>query len=123
MIKECKICTNTFDFCPSCGTKYGAHKASGFCSKSCYEISIIMQRYGSNVSTVENTIIDLDAQGIDDKHLQPKIKSYYENIVNKFNEQTRKQNVSVPVVEVAPQESVEVVIEYDEDTTASEDEE
>ena len=140
MVKQCKICTENFDFFPTCSTQKGSHKARGFCSKSCYEISDIMQRYGSKVMSAKDTVMARDACGIDSKTLQQKIKDYYNKIVEQFNvpkrsTRTKKSNVEIeqsvenewatPVVsEVVPVcEDVEVVIENDKDTTTSEDEE
>ena len=56
MKKNCKICQNTFDFCPQCTIKGAAYKAKGFCSQSCYDISNILQRYGCNLATPEEII-------------------------------------------------------------------
>ena len=116
MKKSCKICQNTFDFCPQCTIKGAAYKAMGFCSQSCYDISNILQRYGCNLATPEEIIEMLKPYNIDNIQLQSKIEDYYKNIKSKIPNPKVK-----PKVEVAPIESVEVVIE-NEDMTASDEE-
>lgn len=116
MKKSCKICQNTFDFCPQCTIKGAAYKAKGFCSQSCYDISNILQRYGCKLATPEEIIEMLKPYNIDNIQLQPKIEDYYKNIKSKIPKPKAK-----PKVEVAPIKSVEVVIE-NEDTTASDEE-
>ena len=119
MKKTCKICQNTFEFCPTCTIKGVAYKSKGMCSQSCYDISNILQRYGCKLLTAEELIQTLKPYNLESMQLQPKIEAYYQGIKAKLPQ----PKVFVPILEVAPVESVEVVIEDDEDTTTSEDEE
>ena len=43
MIKTCKICTNTFEYCTNCAIKHIHYKQKGMCSNDCYEISNIKE--------------------------------------------------------------------------------
>lgn len=118
MQKQCKICSNTYDYCPSCTIKGVVYKSKGMCSQECYDISNILQRYGCKLLTPEETIQTLKPYDIENKPLQSKIEAYYQNI----KAQLPKQKVVKPKVEFTPIESVEVVIEDDKDTTTSEEE-
>ena len=116
MLKECRICKNKFDYCAPCLVGKSSFKSAGYCGENCYNISMILQRYGSKLTTAKETKRALKPYGIDALSLQPKIAEYYQNIVN---EAQPKHNVPI-IEEVIPQEDVEVVIEYDKDMTISE---
>ncbi len=118
MKKTCKICQNTFEFCPTCTIKGVVYKSKGMCSQSCYDISNILQRYGCKLLTAEELVQTLKPYDIDSMKLQPKIEAYYQDI----KAQLPKPEPRAPL-EFVPFEDVEVVIENDEDTTTSEDEE
>ena len=116
MKRKCKICTDKYDYCPSCSVKENPFKKAGYCKENCYHISMTLQRYGSHLATATETIKALDPYGIDKMSLQPNIESYYKDILNEAEAQKPKRKIKK--VEVIPQEDVEVVIK-DEDTTTS----
>ena len=118
MKQSCRICKNVFDYCHSCAITKNLFKNAGYCGEDCYHISMILQKYGSKVSTAAETIKELKPYNIDKMSLQPNIKEYYQNIVGTAKPK-RKARI---VEEVVPQEDVEVVIKIDEDMTISEDE-
>ena len=119
MQKQCKICQNIYDYCPSCTVKGVIYKSKGMCSQECYDISNILQRYGCNLITPVELVETLKSYNIDSMQLQPKIEAYYQEIKSKMP----KPEIEARPIEFVPFESVEVVIEDDEDTTTSEDEE
>lgn len=118
MKKTCKICQNTFEFCPTCTIKGVVYKSKGMCSQNCYDISNILQKYGCKVLTPEETVETLKPYNLESMQLQPKIEAYYQDINAKMPE----PKVETPKIEFVPFENVEVVIEDDEDTTTSEEE-
>lgn len=111
MIKTCKICTDTYEYCGNCAIKHVHYKQKGMCSNDCYEISNIIQRYRCHLMTADEAALALDMYNIDSKQLQPKIAKYYEEILDN----------ATKLEEVVPEENVEVVILNDEDTTTSDD--
>ena len=119
MKKQCKICGGTFEFCPTCTVKGVAYKSKGMCSQECYDISNILQKFGCKLLTPEETIQALDRYDIGSMQLQPKIEAYYQDIKAKIP----APKVEAMPIEFVPFENVEVVIEDDKDTTASEIEE
>lgn len=118
MLKECRICKNKFDYCGSCTIVKNPFKKAGYCGEDCYQISMILQRYGSKVATATETIKALKPYNVDKMSLQPKIEEYYQNIVN---EAKPKHKVKI-IEEVIPQGDVEVVVEDNKDMTISENE-
>ena len=116
MVKTCKICQDSYEYCGHCAIKHIPYKQQGMCSNACYEISNIIQRYRGNVMTADEAAIALEACGADNKQLQPKIDRYYQDILDKVTRPVIQEEV------VLPQENVEVVIINDEDTTTSYDE-
>lgn len=121
MIRECKICGGKYDYCPSCAVTKNVYKNSGYCGKFCYDISMILQRYGCNVSTASEVVEMLKPYDVDKMSLKPKIDQYYKNIVEVANTQKPKSKPKIKE-EIIPQEDVEVVVVNDEDTTISEKE-
>lgn len=71
---------------------------------------MILQKYGCNHATAEQTIESLKPYNIEAKILQPNIQAHYNKILDSIIE------------EVIPQEDVEVVIEHDKDMTISDKE-
>jgi hypothetical protein len=118
MLKECRICKNKFDYCGPCAIVKNPFKNAGYCGEDCYHISMILQRYGSNVATATETIKALEPYNINKMSLQPKIEAYYQNIVNEIKP---KRKVKI-IEEIIPQVDVEVVVENDKDMTISENE-
>ena len=118
MLKECRICKNKVDYCDSCAIVKDPFKNSGYCGQDCHHISMILQRYGSKISTATETIKELKLYNVDKMSLQPKIEAYYRNIVN----EARPKHRAKIIEEVIPSEDVEVVIKDDEDMTISENE-
>ena len=118
MKKQCRICTNKFDYCGTCSITKDTFKAAGYCCEACYHVSMILQRYGSKLATATETMKALKPYNVDKMSLQPKIAECYQNLVN---ETKPKFKVAIKE-EVIPQEDVEVVIKDDEDMTTSENE-
>lgn len=118
MKKQCRICQKTFDYCGTCSVTKDAFKTAGYCCESCYQISMILQRYGSKLATAAETMKALKPYNVDKMTLQPKIAECYQNLVD---ETKPKLKVTIKE-EVIPQEDVEVVIKNDEDMTTSENE-
>ena len=118
MSKECRICKTKFNYCPSCAIVENPFKKSGYCGEDCHHISLILQRYGSNIATATETMQALRAYNIGEMSLQPTIEAYYRNIANKAK-QRRKAKI---IEEVILKEDVEVVIKDDKDMTISEHE-
>ena len=119
MLRECKICKNKFDYCPSCAITKNPFKNAGYCGEDCYNISMILQRYGSKLSTATETIKELEPYNINQKSLRPNIDIYYKGIFKEAEAQKLKYKIK-HIEEVIPQEDVEVVVNNDEDTTISE---
>lgn len=113
MVKTCKVCKDTYEYCGQCAIKHIPYKQQGMCSNECYEISNVIQRYRSNCITANEAAIALEACGAHDKQLQPKIKMYYQDILDKVAQPDMSEEV------VLEEEDVEVVILNDEDTTTS----
>lgn len=118
MRKECRICKNKFEYCGSCAIVKDPFRQSGYCSEDCYHISMILQRYGSNVATAAETVKELKPYNVSDVSLQPNIESYYRNILSEAKPRRKAKTIE----EVVPSEDVEVVVESDKDTTISENE-
>lgn len=119
MLRECKICKSKFDYCPSCAITKNPFKNAGYCGEDCYNISMILQRYGSKLSTATETIKELEPYNINQKSLQSNIDIYYKGIFKEAEAQKPKYKIK-HIEEVIPQEDVEVVVNNDEDTTISE---
>lgn len=111
----CKICNNEYTYCHSCAITKDIFKNAGYCGKSCYHISMILQKYGSKVLTAAETIKELKPYDIDKVSLRSNISEYYQNIVNEVKPK-RKTKI---IEEVVTQEDVEVVINEDGDMTIS----
>ena len=120
MERICKICTTTFDYCPTCAVKPSIFKKAGYCGEECYHISMAIQEYRGGVISTEETILTLESCNIDTKELQPKIEEFYLDILD----------IATPVIEtedeiieeVVLDEDVEVVVETEEDMAISEEE-
>lgn len=115
MKQTCKICNTEFDYCHSCAITKDAFKNAGYCGEDCYHISMILQRYGSNMATALGTIKELKPYNIDSKSLRPKIAEYYQGVVEAARPKRRIKNTE----EVIPTEDVEVII-TDRDISTSE---
>lgn len=121
MIRECRICDCTYDYCPSCAVTKNIYKNSGYCGKNCHDISMILQRYGCHVSTASEVIEMLKPYSVDKMSLKPTIRKYYEDILSVVETQKAKRKPKVKE-EIIPKEDVEVVVINDEDTAISENE-
>lgn len=110
MLRKCKICTSKYDYCHSCALTKNPIKNAGYCSEDCYQISVVLQRYGSHQATAKQIIEALKQYNIKNKTLQPGIQAYYDKVFN------------ASIKEVVPEEDVEVVIKNDKDMTISENE-
>ena len=119
MLKSCKICLNKFDYCPSCSVTKNPYKNGGYCGEACYNISMILQCYGSHLKSAAETIKALEPYNINKMSLQPNIDTYYKGVLNEAEAQKPKRKIKQRA-EVVPQEDVEVVVNNDEDTTISE---
>ena len=113
MVKTCKVCKDTYEYCGHCAIKHIPYKQQGMCSNECYEISNIIQRYRGNCITADEAAISLEVCGAGNKQLQPKIEMYYQDILDKVTQPDISEEV------VLEEENVEVVILNDEDTTTS----
>ena len=120
MIRECKICNNTYDYCPSCAVTKNVYRDSGYCGKSCHDISMILQRYGCKVSTANEVVEMLKPYEVDKMVLRPKVSQCYKNIVEAAEAKRPKRKPKMQE-EIILQEDVEVVVINDRDTTISED--
>lgn len=118
MLKSCKICKSRYDYCPSCAITKDAFKNAGYCGEVCYDISMILQRYGSKLATATETIKALEPYNINQMSLQPDIDIYYQGIISEAAKQKPQRKVKHKE-EVVPQEDVEVVMQNDKDTTIS----
>ena len=118
MLRECRICTSKYDYCPSCAITKNPFKKAGYCDENCYHISMILQRYGSKLLTATETIKELEPYNIDQKSLQLSIDEYYKKIIKEAEAQKPKRKIK-HIVEVIPKEDVEVVIENAEDAATS----
>lgn len=117
MKKKCEICNTEFDYCHSCAITKDVFKNAGYCGEDCYRISMILQKYGSNMMTALEAIKELKPYNVQTKSLRPNIESYYQGIVDAARPKRRIKNTE----EVIPTEDVEVVV-TDEDTSTSEEE-
>lgn len=113
MVKTCKICQDSYEYCGHCAIKQIPYKQQGICSNECYEISKIIQSYRGNHITADEAAIALEACGADAKQLQPKIDMYYQDILDKVTQPV------IPEEVILIEENVEVVMIDDEDTTTS----
>ena len=118
MLRNCRICTSKYDYCPSCAIKKNLFKNAGYCSEDCYHISMILQKYGSKLATATETMRALKVYNVDKMSLRPAIETYYQNIANEAKPKRRAKIIE----EVIPPEDVEVVIKDDKDMTISENE-
>lgn len=107
MLRKCKICTSRYDYCHSCALTKNPIKNAGYCGEDCYQISVVLQRYGSHQATAKQTIEALKQYNIKNKTLQPGIQACYDKVLGAIKE------------EVVPNEDVEVVIKDDKDMTIS----
>lgn len=121
MAQMCKICNHIFNYCPSCAVQKNPFKNGGYCGEDCYNISMVLQRYGSKLSTATETIKELEPYNINQKSLRPNIDIYYKGILKEAEAQKPKRKIK-HIEEVVPQEGVEVVIKDNKDMTISEDE-
>jgi len=117
MKQTCKICTCEFNYCDSCAITKDIFKNAGYCSEDCYHISMILQRYGSKVTTASETIKELRPYNIDKISLRPNIEKYYYGIVNA----AKPKRKFAKIEEVVIPNDVEVV-NADEDMAISENE-
>lgn len=115
MKKQCKICQQSFEYCPLCAIKKDIFKDAGYCDEDCYHISMILQKYGSNMMTASETIKELKPYNVQTKSLRPNIESYYQGVVDAARPKRRIKNIE----EVIPTEDVEVII-TDRDISTSE---
>lgn len=118
MKQQCRICQKTFDYCHACAINKSLFKDAGYCGEDCYHISMILQKYGSNVLSAAETIKELKPYGVDKMFLRPNIELYYQSIVSAAKPKRKVKNIE----EVVPQEDVEIVVNTDEDMTISEKE-
>lgn len=120
MERTCKICTTTFDYCPTCAVKPSIFKKAGYCSEECYHISMAIQEYKGGVISAEEAVVTLESCNINTKELQSKIEELYLDILD----------IETPVIEIEDEiieevvhdEDVEVVIAIKEDMAISEEE-
>lgn len=110
MKRNCRVCTNSYDYCHFCAISKDTFKNAGYCGEDCYHISMILQRYRGRAAADQNTIETLKSYNIEFKELRPSFKARFKHLLDSFSK------------EVIPQEDVEVVIEYDKDMTISENE-
>lgn len=115
MKQMCKICNNEYSYCHSCAITKNVFKNAGYCNEGCYHISMILQKYGSNVITASETMNELALYDIDSVSLRPSIEVLYKNIQSEAKPERKAQIIE----EVVQQEDVEVVINEDEDMTIS----
>ena len=115
MKQMCKICNNEYSYCHSCAITKDVFKNAGYCNEDCYHISMILQKYGSNVVTASDAINELALHNIDAVSLKPSIDALYKDIQN---EAKLVSEVKI-IEEVIPTGDVEVVINENEDMTIS----
>ena len=120
MERTCKICTTTFDYCPTCAVKPSVFKKAGYCSEECYHISMAIQEYKGGVISAEDVMLTLESCGINTKELQPKIEEFYLDILDMATPVIETEDKIIE--EVVRDEDVEVVVEIEEDMTISEEE-
>ena len=115
MKQMCKICNNEYSYCHSCAITKDVFKNAGYCNEDCYHISMILQKYGSNVITASEAMCELALHNIDTVSLKPSIDALYKDIQNEVKPECETQIIE----EVVPTEDVEVVINKNEDMTIS----